>query len=402
MGKNVSAIQGSILMMNTMFGVGVLYLPLIYYSLGWVQGLVLFVMVASVTALTMYLLGVAAIESEDPHPTYYSVCSRSFRFMGPCADIAILLCCFFCCMAYLTFITNTVHFEIKEAVPKPVITVIAAFLVFMLAVQKDLSSLKIASFVSVASIVYLACFVVYVFVVNRENVTVLKFNKDYSTGVSGLLFALGCQQNMVAVYSQLKDGSRAGVLKVAIGATLMGGLLYMAIGLFGYFGFGEAATTNILRLLTDRDSDLCKMLLKRNSVNKYAIRACDWLFIVTLSCSFAFQSHPARVALNNILRKFVGVKKEVLASNKYRYIATGTYVALICIIACFQVDCDKIVAYIGATCNNAICYIMPALAFIGLVKRSTVLRPIAYAVVALGAIGMIYMVAMNIIKETKK
>lgn len=398
MGKNVSTIQGSILMMNTMFGVGVLYLPLIYYSLGWVQGLFLFAMIAAVTTLTMYLLGVAAIESEDPHPTYYSVCVRSFRFMGPLADFTILLCCFFCCMAYLTFITNTVHCEIKQAVPKAAITVAAAFLVFLLAVQKDLSSLRIASFVSVSSIVYLACFVAYVFLVNRGNVTVVKFNKGYSTGLSGLLFALGCQQNMVAVYSQLKDNSRSGVLKVAIGAVLMGGLLYMAIGLFGYFGFGEAAMTNILKVLTDDSSSVRKMLLERGAANEYAIRACDWLFIVTLSCSFAFQSHPARTALTNILKQFVGVKKEVLASNRYRYIATSAYVALICVIACFEFDCDTIVSYIGATCNNAICYIMPALAFIGLVKRSTILRPIAYAVVLLGVAGMIYMVAMNIMK----
>lgn len=379
--------------MNTMFGVGVLYLLLIYYSLGWVQRLVLFAMIAAVTTLTMYLLGVAAIESEDPHPTYYSVCVRSFRFMGPLADFTILLCCFFCCVAYLTFITNTVNCEIKQAV-----TVAAAFLVFLLAVQKDLSSLRIASFVSVSSIVYLACFVAYVFLVNRGNVTVVKFNKGYSTGLSGLLFALGCQQNMVAVYSQLKDNSRSGILKVAIGAVLMGGLLYMAIGLFGYFGFGEAATTNILKVLTDDSSSVHKMLLERGAANEYAIRACDWLFIVTLSCSFAFQSHPARTALTNILKQFVGVKKEVLASNRYRYIATSAYVALICVIACFEFDCDTIVSYIGATYNNAICYIMPALAFIGLVKRSTILRPIAYAVVLLGVAGMIYMVAMNIMK----
>lgn len=398
MGKNVSAIQGSILMTNTMFGVGVLYLPLIYYSLGWVQGLVLFAVVAAATTLTMYLLGVAAIESEDPHPTYYSVCVRSFRFMGPLADFTILLCCFFCCMTYLTFITNTVHFEIKQAVPKVAIMVAAAFFVFLLAVQKDLSSLRIASFISVSSIVYLACFVVYVFLVNRGNVTVVKFNKDYSTGLSNLLFALGCQQNMVAVYSQLKDNSRAGVLKVAIGAMLMGGLLYMVIGLLGYFGLGEAATTNILELLTNDSSSVRKMLLERGAANEYAIRACDWLFIVTLSCSFAFQSHPARTALTNILKQFVGVKKEVLASNRYRYIATSAYIALICVIASFEFNRDMIVSYIGATCNNSICYIMPALAFIGLVKRSTVLRPIAYVVVLLGVVSMIYMVAVNIMK----
>ena len=172
----------------------------------------------------------------------------------------------------------------------------------------------------------------------------------------------------------------------------------MAIGLLGYFGLGEAATTNILELLTDDSSSVRKMLLERGAANEYAIRACDWLAIVTLNRSFAFQSHPARTALTSVLEQFVGVKEEVLASNRCRYIATSAYVMLICLIACFEFDCDTMVSYIGATCNNAICYIMPALAFIGLVKRSTVLRSIACAVVLLGVAGMIYMVAMDIVK----
>ena len=104
-------------------------------------------------------------------------------------------------MAYLMFVSNTVHSEIEYG---------CCSISGVPSVRQEGSIISvISSFVSVSSIVHLACFVAYVFLVNRGNVTVVKFSKGYSTGLNGLLFALGSQQNMVAVYSQLRDNSRS-------------------------------------------------------------------------------------------------------------------------------------------------------------------------------------------------
>lgn len=402
MSKDVSALQGSILMLNTMFGVGVLFLPRIFFALGRLQGMFLFFLIAVITALTMYLLSLAAIATEEKKPTYYSVCSSSFSFMGHLADVTILICCLFCCITYLTFITNLVCSEINEiwpktaGLPKAVISGTFAFLIFLLAVQKDLSSLRIASLISISSIVFLSGFVFYMCFVNYKNTTTLKFNNNYALGLSDLLFALGCQHNMVAVFSQLKDKSKSGVLKVAMLATFLGGVIYMTIGMCGYFAIGSLADKNILDIISDKDSIIRKNLISKGKVVEYAMKACKWLFTITLCCSFAFQSHPARTSLNNLLRTFGGIKPEVINSTKYRVAATSAYVTTICIVTCFKLNVNLIVPFIGATCNNAICYIFPALAFIGLVKSSRILRPIAFSIVLLGVVSMIYMVSLRV------
>lgn len=374
MQNKLSTTQATLIMLNTMFGIGILYLPRTFHSLGYVQGTVVFVVVGGLTFLTMVFLGYAYLRASERNMrnsqnnipsnnnnqlknippnnktplTFYSVLKQSNPLLAPLADTVIFLDCLFVCITYLSLITNITHYETN--IPRTFLITFFTCVIFVLVVQRELKKLRWVSYLSLFSVLYFTFFVFYSFYVIRFSTqdtskafgtedgskppipvgftpVTHSVSYDYSTGISDLLFALGCQQNLITVLSHLKSQDSKTMLKVSFFSVLMGMVLYGLVGVVGYLAYGQFANTNVLTLLshvsfkgseigndsnptdsninsvssTDHSSIVRNTLLSHSPYNLYLIRLANFSFILTLCCSFAFQAYPARISFFNVV-----------------------------------------------------------------------------------------------------
>ncbi|KRH94879.1 Amino Acid/Auxin Permease (AAAP) Family [Pseudoloma neurophilia] len=403
MAKTLSPVSGAIIMVTTMFGGGILFLPSAVYAIGWIPHTVLFLIVTFFIGITMYFLGACALYKGKDTITYFEVLETAYPILGPIIDgfifamgvganfvyiscIVKLLCQLFNCAQYQNYILAAV-----------------TLCAFALAVNKDLSALAWASYLSLACVVALSFFVIFIFFINKQHCVAQSFQKDnfnFSSAFGKICFAMACQQQMCSVYSSLKDNSRKNVLLVVGLATLIGPSIYYAVSMFGYFGMGNEAVKSILDAMADTKTQVYKSIREHSRIADIISKTITGGFCISLICSCAMQLNPAKASLANLLAKYKILKKETSVSMKYHIVITAV-VYIICFLANFLgLKADTLVDFIGAFAANCISFIFPALAFFGTLKKSN-LRTFSLFTAFLGVVTMVYSV-FNCVKGIMK
>lgn len=401
MAADVTTFQGSILMIVTMFGGGILMMPSAFFAIGWLQGTCIFTIIVLFTGLTMYFLCSAAMKSAKKNDlSYYSVCTDAYPFLGPLADFFITFLSIASPLAYLGLVTDSLSRLFLIENYRIFVLMGVAVLSFLLSSQKDLSSLRWASYLSVTSVICLSIFVMYIFKLNHVNTTVKTFSTDYSNSIGQILFAVGCQQNMVSVYSQLRNRSLSSIIQLIFMTCLIGPLLYFMVGFFGYYGMGEESKNDLLEILTKSDSKIQKLLYSQGQFQKILVHMVVIAFDITLLVSTAFQINPGKKSIGNLLHKFAGFSQTSINSTKFHLISTFMIVAFGVILNAFEVDTQLVVSLVGGIACNGICYILPSLAFIGTNKKSP-LKPLAVITAMLGISSLLYITGNTALKQLK-
>merc|ERR1711953_246863 len=389
MDEKITEFQGSLLLLSTMIGVTVLFLPRIFFSLGWALAIIAFIVIGKLSIFTMYLLCLTAIETKQENPSYFSVCASSIKQLGPVADLIISISCFFIATAYLNVITSIFASIIGPKTKEYVITIACSIIIFLIAVQRSLSNLKFISVILAASMCCVAGFLFYCLTLDHKNTTTKPFNNLYATGFSDLVLALSSQQNMPAIYSQLRNKTQKASLKTATYAVILAVSLYSILGIVGYLAFGKEARYDIMYILTNDNSEIRKMLLQKNELNRMLISGCSILFAVALIGSYAFQLHPARSSVSNLISIWAS-KNNLSKRSGFRILFTFSFISLSCIITCLKVKTKMILKFTSSTCCTSICYILPSVAYLSSNKNGFKLSTFAYLVVFLGIISMIF------------
>jgi len=379
-------------MIVTMFGSGILYMPCAFLSVGWLQGIFIFAFVVFYTGLTMFFLCDSCIELKQDNQTFYSVCTAAYPILGPIADFLVALVGIFGSLAYIIIISNTLSsaFNIKEH--RMYVVIAIGVTVFLISFPKNLSALTWASYLSISSVIFLSVFVLYLFIINHSNIPssdIKYFNKDYTNGISLLLFAVGCQQAMINVHSKLKDKSVANSLKLILIACIFGPLLYLAVGLFGYFAIGKESGESVIEIVT-KQTNIRQALLAKNSKNKYLIYFIVIMYSVTLLCSCAFQLNPSKISIGSLITKISGASEDRFSTSLFHFILTFIIISVNTFVSINLTDPGFVVSLVGAICSNGICYIIPSITFHAITKNFESLKPAALSVVMIGTVNLIF------------
>lgn len=348
------------MMVVTMFGGGILSIPASFKATSILEGSVMFLIITMFTGFSLYFLCACVIEQKRTESSYYEVCKSSYPIVAIICDVFTAFLGISASLAYLKLITDAITrlFEIDKY--RSAILVLIVIICFLLASQKNLSSIAWASYVSIFSVIFLSFFIFYCFL-QSKNVQNTEMPKNYSKAFGKIVFALGCQQNMISVYSSLEDQSLFNCTKLILMACAIGPTLYLLVGIFGYLAMGDACDgKNILFILTDKQTI---------QVNKYLNMAVILSFCLTLICSVAFQMSPAKISIANLLKK-LNVSKEFLSSQKYHIILSFTVMLFNAILVFFKVQEETVVNIAGAFAGNVLFYILPSVIFLSIVKKS--------------------------------
>lgn len=313
--------SGSINLLNTIIGAGILAMPFGLKQNGIVFGSFLILWSALTSAFGLYLQNkVAKYTQQQNAVSYFSLCQLTYPNLSVIFDGAIAIKCFGVGVSYLVVIGDLMP-KIMESVGVTDesilmhrnfwISVFVAVVVAPLSYLKKLDSLKYTSVVALFSVVYLICLVIqHYFSTNNANIDVDWLGpKAWRSTLSSFpifVFAYTCHQNMFAIINELEPSDTSGsqtrqsnwIIRNAISIACSS---YLLVGIVGYLTFGNIVNANIISMYP------------RDSVSSLVGRLC---IVIMVSLLFPLQCHPCRGSLNHI-RYFItnGVRSSKLRAS---------------------------------------------------------------------------------------
>lgn len=297
--------SGTINLLNTIIGAGILAMPYGLQSNGLVFGLVLVIWLSLTSAFGLYLQNkVAKYTQQQEAVSYFSLAQLTYPQLSIVFDSAIAIKCFGVGVSYLVVIGDLMP-KIMESLHVPETSGwmnrnvwISVFMVLVvpLSYLKKLDLLKYTSIVALFSVVYLICLVIEHFVIDgvtKNHVTYVGPVSLKSTLSSFpiFVFAYTCHQNMFAIINELKPSDRAGSQtrqsnKIIRNAIATACASYLVVGIIGYLSFGDKVNGNIITMYP------------RDSKSSLFGRLC---IVIMVSLSFPLQCHPCRGSINHVI-----------------------------------------------------------------------------------------------------
>lgn len=311
--------SGSINLLNTIIGAGILAMPYGLRANGIIFGSFLIAWSSLTSAFGLYLQNkVAKYTQQQNAVSYFSLCQLTYPQLSVVFDGAIAIKCFGVGVSYLVIIGDLMP-KIMELLKVAEdswwmernlwITLFMVLMVAPLSYLKKLDSLKYTSVIALFSVVYLMCLVIEHYIVddlpNRViDVVGPKLLRLTLSSFPIFVFAYTCHQNMFAIINELEPSETSGsqtrqgnmIIRNAISVACAS---YLLVGIIGYLTFGNKVDANIITMYP------------KDSIPSLIGRLC---IVVMVSLSFPLQCHPCRGSVNHI-RYFI---KNGVLSHKLR------------------------------------------------------------------------------------
>lgn len=363
--KRLSVMSGALLLVNTMFGAGVVAVPTSFIQLGYVRGLIILIATAVFTFISLIFLAYAAEVSQNF--SYSRLCKEVGRPLSVMLDLSVVVMCYGCTICYgLSLIEN-----IRSLLPiisknALLYNALIAFLVlaplFFLSRLRSLDKLSFGSVLTFGATVIIV--LEFLYYKTFQNYTPIyakapMFNKEYAKGLTALLFSFGCQQNAVTIYSDLKNRRISTAIKTMGLGCILGGSVYMLIGYLGstLLGCFDKQYDSFLGAFVNEKSHFLAFV-RNVTWDKMAIlpRIPVYAFILVLFSAFPVQTFAARNSLFNLI-------SDKIMSNRSIFVVTLIqFVAIYCFMMA-QVKSMRVLSYIGAIACPLISFVFPSVIY---------------------------------------
>lgn len=313
--------SGSINLLNTIIGAGILAMPYGLKNNGLLFGCILIIWSSLTSSMGLYLQNkVAKYTGQRGSVSYFSLSQLTYPNLSILFDSAILIKCFGVGVSYLVVIGDLMPKIVESLVGGGNInldsllmarnfwiTIFMIVIVTPLSYLKKLDSLKYTSILALFSVGYLICLVVAHYFTtpttppsgggggDDDDIVYHYIGpislKSTLSSFPIFVFAYTCHQNMFAIINELKpsdtDGSQTRQSNLIIrNAISIACLSYLIVGIFGYLTFGNSVNANIITMYP------------HNSISSLIGRLC---IVVMVSLSFPLQCHPCRGSINHVI-----------------------------------------------------------------------------------------------------
>ncbi|PVH17478.1 uncharacterized protein CXQ87_000364 [Candidozyma duobushaemuli] len=394
--------SGSINLLNTIIGAGILAMPYGLRANGIIFGSFLIAWSSLTSAFGLYLQNkVAKYTQQQNAVSYFSLCQLTYPQLSVVFDGAIAIKCFGVGVSYLVIIGDLMP-KIMESLKVDEdswwmernlwITLFMVLMVAPLSYLKKLDSLKYTSLIALFSVVYLMCLVIEHYIVddlpNRViDVVGPKSLRSTLSSFPIFVFAYTCHQNMFAIINELEPSEISGsqtrqgnmVIRNAISVACAS---YLLVGIIGYLTFGNKVDANIITMYP------------KDSIPSLIGRLC---IVVMVSLSFPFNAtHVVNGVLSHKLRNsqvtndgyaplqsdgesmmdetFVSTTPMegaqdtdghdpiiVKLTTRQFYVITTGIVVLAYLVAISVKSLARVLAFVGSTGSTSISFILPGL-----------------------------------------
>lgn len=399
---------GIVTMITSMMGMGINFMPCAfrYVDIGYgcVSGIIFIAMVGVFTFFSLYLISIAASRSKNPVPSYSSLSASISRILKVMVDVSVFCCCFGTNISFYRYLADLildvfpglVTVAYGREIARKIVVSTLAIPFFFLAAQKNLSNLKITSYITVASVAYLVVLMgAYSIFIGEKCARnpIGKMEPKISDGVPYFILGMACQTNMVKVYTELENKSKQSIFKVAFGAAFFGTLIYGLVGVCGYIVFGRSVDSSIIDSLIDLESPINKYLVT-NTFDKYALTsraACIGAMLVLFG-GFPVQLNP----ISGILVSYFSGEN----SNESRMRVRMTFILIVALLSLALIEnfnIDTVLKLVSATAINLISFFYPPVYYIYSGGKADVMVILSGLMAAMSVGTMCYM-TYNILK----
>lgn len=370
MTAKLTTFSGTITVVTCMLGVGINFMPSSFKYLGYMSSLLVMILMAVLTAFTLFCVSFAAYSSEDKNTTYPSIAYEKSKHFGLFVDISILLNQFFTALAFHKYLVELmvklIYQETKEHLTHCLYLAGTGVILFYLCLLKDLSSLKFTSYLSVFCVFYLTVLMfVYTFYL-KNSVQSGGFDSsrfEYGKGLGKMILAMCCQVNMPKIFSELQNQSMTSILIISSLGSFIGGAIYCLVGFLGYKLFGNDIEGRDLMQIFSTSSEAFHSQIK-GSFLQYTPYVAVIGAMCVLMGSFPLQVNPATLILQKLLNKY---------DEKSRKILVTLLFGSMLLLNFYNMDLTMLLNILGAVFANSIAFVFPSLYYILAIKKFNIL-----------------------------
>jgi len=360
---------------NAAMGAGILAFPYAFRQSGWIMGVLITLACAAVLCYSLTVI----LRSARKHRgrSYQDLVLIQF---GPrwrnLLLVVMMTYAFFACVGYLLIISSQVYAFVVDAAPnsivanKNLLVAIAAVAVSPLSFLRDMSALGPASFIGVLAVVYAVALVIYY---GAEN---MHYHKDFPEfkwtfaifqSIPIIAFALMCHLTVIPAtigtdlqpyWPSLNNPSYPRyrtLVYICIFVITICFTLYIPMGIFGIFCFGEYVSEDILDNFGTQVSDDQVPILS----NSFDVKIGRLCMALTTALGFPVLTLIARKAMYDALqwKGVVKMKEHVIVT--VLFIGGTACIAIVINIA--NLGIGWIMGFIGSTAAVSVQFVFPAL-----------------------------------------
>ncbi|OAG31827.1 hypothetical protein NEDG_00302 [Nematocida displodere] len=398
--NGISPFQATFPMIGSIMGAGVLNLPTSVEKSGYLLSGPILLTIAAMSAFTLFQLVHCAQKLNKTNPTYFDVCKTAHPLLGYAAEACIGVQGLGCCLVYFLILKSWIakllgiEGQLEGSFAMNVaFTVGLMILPMLMAGQKDLKNLSFASVLGTVSVLYLSVVVMGCGALSiifgepgtTEASQLIKMNTNPSvvfTAAFEYIFALGCQQNMVRVFSMLEEQTVMNGVKVGVGAVSVATIVFFLVSNGGYIAGGNGQNTSILDILEDKSRPFYGMVAEKfGDKFFYLITLAKVGMIIVLFAGYSLQMHPARDSILTFLR--IPFKKQVDRNLRRVEVLTTTAVSvIICLCGIDPVPYKYVMNLIAVTASCYIMYLLPSISYLASTKKTSLFTFISLAILA--------------------
>ncbi|AFN84144.1 putative amino acid permease [Encephalitozoon romaleae SJ-2008] len=393
--KGLSNKDAVVAMVLSMVGTGITFMPYAFKSAGYLNAIFLMIFFAMGTAVSCYCISYAAKYSGHENPTYSSIASSISTTLGYIVNVSIFFNGYLAAVNFYRYLSDLIvgnSYYIQNLTSdyeksRKVVVLILAVPFLYLSSKKTLSGLALTTYLSIASVLYLAFLMAYLFFTVGSTFAigeVKPFNESLGESVPFFISSMVCQANMVKIYAEMENKSNRNIMIVSLGAATGGMLVNCLIGLSGYFVFGDGVSGEIITELSDMNNPVNKHLRsgwdKKNIMSGMAVYG----MMLTLFGGYPIQVNP----VVDMIFKNLPVEKRTEVNRK-------GIVILLFLVAIFlnlmqELKTKVIKKFLGATFSNSVAFVYPFVYYLSIKKEKSLLS----TSVCIFMIGMSVMVSL--------
>lgn len=391
MGDELSLSNAIVMVICTMFGYGVITMPITFLCMYWPYAIIIFIGITLIMTLTLYFICTAAYNLGNRKIDYFNVCSTIHPAVGYYIDISIIISSILSCSIYAISIFKFISIKFKminEYFLKMMIFLILSIGPYM----KNLKKLQFLSYISLGCVILLGIILFY-YLLTVGVADIKSSKRNYTKCSSNLFFALCCHQGVLGIYSNLKNKNKNNILKLCMIPMASCFIIYGFVGIVGAFLFGNTRPKD-QNVLESLGSDSFKKRLTNNIDNAgFLVVLALISFSIMLTSSFSFQFHPARSSAKSLLSGFISTNR--LESDEMRIILSTIMLLMILIIYIITPGLDDLSRYVNGFAIVSITVILPSFAYYSTKNEKDFLSTISLILGLLGFPLIIYFLLSN-------
>ena len=369
---------------NTTVGAGTLALPFFFSQCGWLLGLVILVLVAGLSDLSLHLLVDCGLFSEKR--TYLNVARHAKGGAGArLVECTLLLLTFGAMTSYLVIIGDVAHQTIEvlstanTQISRALLSGCAIMLVAPLLFLKNLSSLAPASILALAAVTWLVAIVVYDsadFLIetlpsSASKRSLARIGGKFFFAVPTIALAYTNHTNLYEIIAEMERPTRKRISIMIHSTTAACTLIYALVGMMGYLRFGGDTQDDII--LNYSQNSPGEHDTSNVSMNRKRFMASGSIgIIICMVMSFPLLLFPCRncfhILLRNALQRCPQCVRH-LNPNVYFVLETVFLVATSFGLSMVIPNLATCLGLTGALTGSLLVYILPAWFFLCLMKK---------------------------------